>query len=72
MADQDRYSRQDLAEMFRRTVRTIDNWRKCGLIPPAKRVVREPYWTGEQVEETRSNLSKFAEVRRNAIDATAK
>lgn len=72
MADQDRYSREDMAAMFRRTVRTIDNWRRLGLIPPANRIVREPYWTGEQVEETRRNLSQFAEVRRNAMTETAK
>jgi hypothetical protein len=56
MADQDRYSRQDLAEMFRRCTSTIDKWRKRGLVPKPHRTLREPWWTDKQVEEIRRNV----------------
>jgi DNA-binding transcriptional MerR regulator len=57
MADQYRYTARDLAEIFRRTERTIRNWRKRGLVPEPHRVLQEPYWTAEQVEQARQNLN---------------
>jgi len=57
MADQYRYNKQDLAEIFRRTKRTIDKWRKIGLIPEPNRILREPYWTAEQLEQAWANLN---------------
>ena len=56
MADQDRYSRKELAAIFGRTPRTIDRWWKSGRIPRPKKLVRERYWDREQVEQAKQML----------------
>ena len=56
MADQDRYSKKQLAVEFEVTTRTIDNWRKRGWVPKPYRQVRELRWDKKQVEQIRKTL----------------
>lgn len=70
MADQDRYSRQDLADMFRRCISTIDKWRKRGIVPEPNRTIREPWWTDSQVDEIRRKVSESVVIRRNLSEST--
>jgi len=68
MADQGRYSRQDLADMFRRCTSTIDKWRKRGIVPEPNRTIREPWWTDAQVDEIRIKVDSVV-VRRNLSES---
>ncbi len=56
--NENRYSQDDLAALFGRTVRTIYAWRQRGIVPPPHRIFREPYWTEAQVARIKINVAE--------------